>query len=179
MIKNKPSRLLPTPVIILLGLLFLLVTNAAAQTGRIPKNTLYAEAASKGALYSLNYERVFSYGDKFAKSYRLGLCFLNDVVAIPIGIQFISGKGANHAEYSFTAVPYIEHYNKLFSGNSQSDKKIYLMPGAGYRYQKPGSGFFGKVVVGPIIYLDPPQGDFWNMDSKVYAGITVAAGFGF
>ncbi len=159
--------------------LVLFSNESRAQSTQIAKNSVYAEGASKGATYSLNYERVFSYGKKFAKSYRVGLCFLNDVVAIPIGIQFISGKGDHHAEYSFTAVPYIEHYNKLFSGNSLSDKKIYLMPGAGYRYQKPGGGFFAKVVVGPIIYLDPPSDNFWNMDPKVYAGVTVAAGVSF
>ena len=179
MITNKPSQLFLSVATVLLSSLIFLDTNVIAQTERIGKNTVYAEGASKGATYSLNYERVFSYGDKFAKSYRVGLCFLNDVLAVPIGIQFISGKGVHHAEYSFTAVPYIEHYNKLFSGNSLADKKIFLMPGAGYRYQKPGNGFFGKVVVGPIIYLDPASDNFWRMDPKLYAGITVAAGFAF
>ncbi len=53
------------------------------------------------------------------------------------------------------------------------------MPGAGYRYQQPGGSFFAKLVVGPIIYLDPPSNDFWNMDPVLYAGVTAGVGFSF
>jgi len=92
---------------------------------------------------------------------------------------FFTGQSASHAEFSITAVPYIETYKDLFSGNNLSDKKLYLIPGAGYRYQKPGGGFFFKVIVAPVIYLDPPSDHFWKMDTKVYPGITGGAGFSF
>lgn len=98
---------------------------------------------------------------------------------MPLGIIFFTGHKASHAEFSFTAVPYIETYKDLFSGNNLSDKKMYLLPGAGYRYQKQEGGFFFKVIAGPIIYLDPPSDHFWKMDSKIYPGISAGTGFSF
>jgi len=143
------------------------------------RNTIYADFATKGATYSLNYDRIFSAGEKFSKSYRVGFSVLKNAIAMPVGINFFTGHDASHLELSLTAVPYIETYKDLFSGNNHSDKKLYIIPGAGYRYQKPGGGFFFKVIAGPVIYLDPPSDNFWKMDGKVYAGGTVAAGFSF
>lgn len=156
------------------------VHNGYAQTSTISaRNTVYADFASKGAVYSINYDRVFSQGKKINISFRAGVSVLNDVIAFPLGIQFFTGQDASHIELSLTVEPYIEKYQDIFDGNSVSDTKAYIMPGVGYRYQKPGGGFFAKIVVGPIIYLDPPSNDFWNMDPVVYAGITAGAGYSF
>ncbi len=160
--------------------MLLSVQNTKAQSLPIEaRNTVYADFANKGAVYSINYDRVFSQGKKVSISYRAGVSVLNNVVAIPLGIQFFTGHDASHIELSLTLEPYIEQYQDLFSGNNLSDKKMYIMPGAGYRYQRPNGGFFGKVVSGPIIYLDPPSDDFWIMNPVVYAGITASVGFSF
>jgi hypothetical protein len=160
--------------------LLLLVQNVHGQSSqKNVRNTFYADFASKGAFYSINYDRIFSQGKKINISFRAGVSVLNDVIAFPLGIQFYTGHDASHIELSLTIEPYIEKYQDILSGNNLSDKKIYIMPGAGYRYQKPGGGFFGKVVLGPVIYLDPPSNDFWNMDPVVYAGITAGVGFSF
>ena len=159
--------------------LFVTVTAAAQPVKNIDRNTLYADFAIKGATYSVNYDRVFSYGKKLAKSFRVGFSVLNDAIAFPLGIQFYSGKEAHHLEYSLTIVPYIEKYQDLFSGTSISDKKLYILPGLGYRYQPPTGGFFAKIVAGPLIYLDPAADDAVHMETKVYPGITAGAGFSF
>lgn len=143
------------------------------------RNTIYADFASKGAYYSINYDRVFSQGEKFTKSYRVGFSVFNNVIAFPLGINFFTGHNTSHAEFSLTAVPYIEAYQSFLKSNDQSDKKIYIIPGAGYRYQKPGGGFFFKVVASPTIYLDPPSDYFWKMDGKVYAAVNIGAGISF
>jgi len=145
----------------------------------ISRNTVYTDFASKGAYYSLNFDRIFSTGEKFTKTYRIGFTVLKNAVAMPLGINFLTGHNTSHAEFSLTAVPYIETYTDLFSGKNQSDKKLYIIPGAGYRYQKPEGGFFFKVIAGPVIYLDPPSDDFWKMEGKIYPGITAGAGFSF
>jgi hypothetical protein len=142
-------------------------------------NTIYADFASKGASYSLNYDRIFSVGEKFTKTYRIGFSVLKNVIAMPLGINFFTGHYADHFELSLTAVPYIETYKDLFSGNNHSDKKLYIIPGAGYRYQNAGGGFFFKAIAGPVIYLDPPSDNFWKMDGKIYAGGSIGAGFNF
>jgi hypothetical protein len=162
-------------------LLFSLFINEAfcQQTKNMARNTIYADFASKGATYSVNYDRIFSAGGKLSKTYRIGFAILKNAVALPLGINFFTGHNASHAEFSLTVVPYIETYKDLFSGNNLSDKKLYIIPGAGYRYQKPGGGFFFKAIVAPVIYLDPPSDNFWKMDGKVYAGITAGAGYSF
>jgi hypothetical protein len=156
-------------------------TNSYCQQNDfIARNTVYADFASKGATYSLNYERILSQGgNRFSTSCRIGFTVLKNAIAMPLGIIFFTGHKASHAEFSFTAVPYIETYKDLFSGNNLSDKKMYLLPGAGYRYQKQEGGFFFKVIAGPIIYLDPPSDHFWKMDSKIYPGISAGTGFSF
>lgn len=60
-----------------------------------------------------------------------------------------------------------------------ADKKLYLIPGAGYRYQPPAGGFFFKAILAPIIYLDPASDNFWRMYGKVYPGINLGAGYSF
>jgi hypothetical protein len=144
------------------------------------RNTVYADFASKGAYYSINYDRVFSQGKKFTKSYRAGFSIFNNVIAFPLGINFFNHPGKNnHVEFGLTAVTYIEAYNSFLASNDLSDKKMYIIPGAGYRYQKPAGGFFFKAIAAPLIYLDPPSDHFWKMDVKVYPALTIGAGYSF
>ncbi len=167
------------PIIILLFSAVFVNKNYSQTAQNITRNTIYADFASKGAYYSLNYDRIFSQGEKFTKSYRIGFSVLKNAIAMPLGINFFTGHNSSHAEFSLTVVPYVENYNDLFSGNNLSDKKLYIIPGAGYRYQKTEGGFFFKVAFAPVIYLDPPSDNFWKMDGKVYPGITAGAGFSF
>lgn len=162
-------------------LFFLLIGKAGycQPEATMARSTIYADFATRGAYYSLNYDRIFSQGEKFTKSYLVGFSVLKNAIAMPLGINFFTGHGASHAVFSITAVPYIETYKDLFSGNNLSDKKMYIIPGAGYRYQNTGGGFFFQAIVAPIIYLDPPSDNFWKMDGKVYPGITAGAGFSF
>lgn len=168
------------PVSIFLFLLFITGKNFA-QGSKIfsAKSTVYIEGATQGPAITLNHDHIFSEGEIFAKSYRIGFTVYKDIMAFPIGINFITGKNKHHAEFSFTAIPYIENASKLFKPGNLSDKKIYIIPGAGYRYQKPDGGFFFKVVAAPVLYLDPPSDNFWKMDPKLFAGVSVGAGFSF
>lgn len=161
------------------GIIFSHTCYSQQTAEKIARSTVYADFASKGAYYSVNYDRLFRRGEKLNWSYRVGFCLLNDVIAIPIGLQAFTGRDVHHAEFSLTVVPYVEKYTKLFSAGNLSDKKIYVIPGVGYRYQRPDGGIFFRIVAAPIIYLDPPSDDFWNMDPKVYAGITGGIGFSF
>jgi hypothetical protein len=153
-----------------------------AQTGKRfeKKNTVYAEAAIHGPVYSINYDRILIEGNRFAKTCRIGYSIYSDILALPIGISFLTGKNSHHAELSFTLIPYIENYQKLFAAGNLSDKKLYIIPGAGYRYQKPSGGIFFKAIAGPALLLDPPSDNFWKMEAKkIYAGISLAGGISF
>ncbi len=173
LIKNSKSLTL------FLVFLFAFALLAKSQDVAIARNTVYAEGSSHGAYYSINYDRIFRLGANFTNTYRVGFSLLNNAIALPIGLNFLKGDGFHHFEFGLTVVPYVENYQKLFSAGSLSDKKIYIIPGAGYRYQPPGGGLFFKAIVAPVIYLDPPSDNFWKMDGKVYAGGSVGAGISF
>jgi hypothetical protein len=165
--------------VLLIVIISYYTNTATAQQPTLARNSIYADATSKGAYYSINYDRVFRQGERIASTYRVGLSILNNAIAFPLGINFLTGQENDHIEFGLTIVPYIENYTKLFSAGNLSDKKIYIIPGAGYRFQKPGGGLFFKAIVAPIIFLDPPSDDFWKMDGKVYTGGSIGAGISF
>lgn len=144
------------------------------------KNAIYLEAASKGPVYSINYDRIIRRMDKLAYSLRAGFSIEKNAVSFPVGINFITGQHEHHAEFSFTVIPYIDHVDKNSGlNNDATDKYFFINPTIGYRFQKAEKGIFIKAAVGPSIFLDPPANDFWKMDAKVYAFGSIAAGISF
>jgi len=145
------------------------------------QNSMYLEMASKGPLYSINYDRIFRQGERIDYSVRLGFSFERYAISFPIGFNFIAGHDEHHAEFSFTVIPYFHYYDHQEAVNytDKSDKYIFLHPGAGYRFQKPGGSLFLEAGVGPSLVLDPQKGDFWNMDPKVYFFGSVGGGITF
>ena len=145
------------------------------------QNSVYLEIASKGPLYSINYDRIFRQGERMDYSLRLGFSFERDAISFPVGFNFISGHDEHHAEFSFTIIPCFHYYDKQEAINysDKSDKYIFLHPEAGYRFQKPEGSLFLKAAIGPSLVLDPQKGDFWNMDPKVYFFGSVGGGITF
>lgn len=180
-LKNKTLNLTGKALIVALWLLVSINTGLCQEkdTTFLSRNTIYLDLASKGAFYSVNYDRIFHQGDKITYSFRLGFSILKDAVALPIGINLFTGKENSHAEFSLSIMPYIDQYKSFLSKNDLSDKYLYIIPGIGYRYQKRIGVFFFKAVLSPMIILDPPSGDFWNMDPKVYATGNIGIGLSF
>jgi len=145
------------------------------------KNAIYIEGATKGPVYTINYDRIFRQGEKLAYSFRAGLSIYDNTVSFPAGINFITGLNDHHAEFSLSIIPFIDYKAHLVgsSNGDQSDKYIYVNPAIGYRYQKRETGIFLKAAAGPSIFLDPPSNDFWNMDPKLYAFASFAVGISF
>jgi len=144
------------------------------------KNTLYAEGATRGPVYSINYDRIFRQGEKLAYSFRAGFSIYSNTVSFPVGLNVITGLNEHHAEFSLSVIPYIDYDVHLIGSNhTESDKYIFVNPAIGYRYQKAGRGIFLKAAAGPSIFLDPPSNDFWNMDPKLYAFGSIGLGISF
>jgi len=143
------------------------------------KNAFYIDFNTKGAFYSINYDRIFYGKNQIYLTYRFGFSILNDAIAFPVGINLFTGEKNSHIEYSLTIVPYIDHYKSIGSDNDLPDKYLYVIPGIGYRFQKPKGGFFVKAAISPTIFLDPPSDDFWNMDPKFYITANMGIGLSF
>ena len=148
-------------------------------SGTISRNTLYADFASKDVYYSINFDHIFRRGNKLSYSYRAGVSILKDAYSFPIGIQCFTGLKSSHAEFSLTLIPYVDHSAKSMNSLDNTDKFLYVEPGVGYRYQAPGGGLFLKAIFTPIILLDPPSNDFWNMDARLFAGGNISIGYTF
>jgi len=145
----------------------------------LSKNTFYIDLASKGAYYSLNYDRIFHQGDKLNFSYKIGFSILKDVIAMPIGVNLLKGKNEHHIELSITVMPYIDQYKSFLSDNDLSDKYLYIISGIGYRYQKLSGGFYFRAAFSPMLILDPRSNDFWKMDAEFSAAVNISAGWSF
>ena len=144
------------------------------------KNALYIEGATRGPVYSINYDRIFRQGAKLDYSFRVGFSIYDNTVSFPVGVNFITGLNEHHAEFSLSVIPYIDYNVHLVGSNeTESDKYIFVNPAIGYRYQKAERGIFLKVAAGPSIFLDPPSDDFWNMDPKLYAFGSIGLGISF
>lgn len=143
------------------------------------RNTFFVELASKGAFYSVNYDRIFRIGDKVNYSYRLGFSVEKNSIAVPLGMNFITGKQSHHAEFGLTLIPYIDKYKTFLSGDNVSDKYLYVIPSAGYRFQPVSGGVFFRATVGPLILLDPPSDNFWKMDPKFFGYGSIGMGITF
>lgn len=144
------------------------------------KNAIYVEGASRGPVYSINYDRIFRQGEKLAYSFRVGFSIYSNTVSFPVGLNLITGLNDHHAEFSLTVIPYIDYgVHRVGSNRTESDKYIFVNPAMGYRYQKAGGGIFVKAAVGPSIFLDPPSNDFWNMDPKLYVFGSIGLGINF
>jgi hypothetical protein len=168
----------------LFSLVIIFLTSGAellfSQDRSKAKNAVYAEGATRGPVYSINYDRIFRQGEKLAYSFRAGFSIYSNTVSFPVGLNLITGVNEHHAEFSLAVVPHIDYDVHLVGSNkTESDTYIFVNPSVGYRYQKAEGGIFLKAAAGPSIFLDPPSNDFWNMDPKLYASGSIGVGISF
>jgi hypothetical protein len=162
------------PVFLLIS--FLMPVLLAAQEAR---NTIFAEGAVKGPVYSLNFDHLFHTANGSTLAWSAGFSVERDAISAPLGIDWIKGRHDLHPEFGMLLIPYIDHYKTFLSGDNLSDKYIYVIPYAGYRLQHPDGGLFLKASVGPFLSLDPPSDHFFHMTAKLYGYASFGAGFSF
>ena len=66
---------------------------------------MYFNLTNRGALYSVNYDRIFHQSDKLTYSFNIGFSVLENVVALPVVINLFTGKGNIHLEFSLIIMP--------------------------------------------------------------------------
>jgi hypothetical protein len=160
-------------------LLFCFNCSAQIKEYNFKNKSIFAEFNSTSLKYAINYEKIFTQQPNYNLSYSFGFSILKNAISLPISINYISGKYASHVQIGLGFVPFIEKYNNLFSGNNLSDKKMYIAPTIGYRYQQPNNSFYFKIAGGPYIYLDPPSNNFWKMETKIEPAIATCIGYSF
>jgi hypothetical protein len=151
------------------------------------KNTIYAELLGQGALWSINYERMFEVNDFVSQSASVGLTtnrnlrdlffdqsffdFGNDYnFGTPIAYRLIFGKRNSHLElgigltglYFKGAGSYHDGFCMSYSSDIRRFNS-YIVPTIAYRFQQKTGGIFFKVSYSPLF-------SFYQTDNLDYVG---------
>lgn len=124
----------------------------------IRRNTIYGEVFGQGFFGSLNYDRLFNVDKHVMNSFSAGFIFAPKsagfgdgmYLGVPVSYNWLFGKSSHHLElglgFTFMAT-------QGFASNRFENFYTYLTPKVGYRYQRPGGGFFFKAAFTPMIGL--------------------------
>ena len=139
-------------------------------------NSFFAEGATRGAIYSINYDRVFRFGEELNYSYRIGGSYYNSRLSGSVGISAFAGEGAHHPEISALVQPSAKvSYKEIKPSDIQSN----FIGTFGYRYQKlDGPGLFIKAGFGMMFTVDPPFKSVRDALRPSYVGL-VGLGYSF
>lgn len=118
-------------------------------------NGVYLELFGSAGLFSVNYERRIS-----AARFRVGASSwtIDDTFGIgsdsytifPITVSSVLGRGNHHFESGGGVSLGLSSTTDGFDGSKTSNGIVTLTAIAGYRYQKPGSGFLFRAVLTPM-----------------------------
>jgi hypothetical protein len=137
------------------------------------RTATFIELGGNGSLYSVNFDEILFYGEKFKVSGRLGAAVFPNGYHIEqayvVENNYILFSNPHHLELG----PSVTLQRKFQESCSDTTKVIweslwYGMFRLGYRYQKQEDGFFFRVGILGIPYKKddcgtqiPPQNKFW------------------
>ena len=166
----------PVLFILLSGFFSLLLQ---AQETALKSNALFAGCSSQSALYSLNFDRVFKRGAGRAWTYRLGVSLESSAYSGLLGGSLLVGGGNHLGEVSLDGVVSVERDKNAGTGVVDSDTYLFIIPAAGYRYQRRAGGLFARLLAGPFIRIDPPSDHFFRMRGRVFGVVQAGVGWSF
>jgi hypothetical protein len=165
-------------LLILLTLLGTDEINAQEIRVNAKKNTFFAEYSLEGPDYSVNYDRIFARSKKLTYTFRVGFFAIKDKTAIPLGLTILTGKNDHHAAFGLTLTPQMEIKRSIYGGKN-NDKSMYVFPSVGYRYQQKKGGIFLHAATGPLINMNPPAYNVWDITTTVAFSFSLGLGYTF
>jgi hypothetical protein len=167
--------------ILLLLIVCLSCINSRAQLSEsFSGHVFYFEFLGHFPPASLNWEMNLKAHGKVKINSRLGFGWWPTILAnnaittsnlgLPIGLVFFTGNENSHIEAGLGISYY--HIEEFYG----PDRSFFFVPSLGYRYQKPTSGIFLRVVASPMIYLGEKltNGDpILNRHLQGWAGISL------
>lgn len=172
-----------TPLVVFLLLFFNSVSDGFSQkkdaeSSLKGKGTVFIELLGNTGLYSLNYDRVFYHKKRDALTWRAGLAYwplgkdiINTGTMTFLGeFNYLRGKGPHFLESGVG----LTHW-WIFRLDDDTYVRNYLLTRIGYRYQKAKGGFFFRIGVLPVVYLER------NVDpiGTLYGGVSLGYTFKF
>ena len=119
------------------------------------KNAMFIELAGNAGLFSLNYERLYLYREKFRMGARAGLApNFNGIYVEQVYLlenNFIFFKNPHHLELGLGATMQRRYNERPGTTDSYFWENIFLSVWrCGYRYQKQDDGFFLRAGLTPV-----------------------------
>ncbi len=145
------------------------------------RNAAFIELAGNSTLYSLSFDRIYYYREKFKMSGRLGFAVL------PNGRQIEQSYIAEHCFILFANPHHLEFsagltLQRRYNGKPDSPYDYFWeniwfgLWRCGYRYQKQDDGFFFKAGLTPVIMSRDAEG-FHPGYFQLWGGIGIGASF--
>ena len=99
---------------------------------------------------------------------------------IPLEFSAFWGRSNHHLEFGIGIIPYWETILQIDPDTSETtDKKVFsagVPLRIGYRYQKPGGGFFYRVGYTPFFNLPVGGRENWSFQ-PIFAGVSIGKSF--
>lgn len=137
------------------------ISHDTAQLGlesrilKIKKNTVFAELAGNGFVYSVNYDRIFNLTSSYKLAARMGVQVTNKfpltyyrTFCVPVELSGLYNL-YNHKHFIEVGVG-LSYLNSHDYFVNHTEEIMLLALRLGYRYQKPAGGLFVKVGFVPL-----------------------------
>lgn len=145
------------------------------------KNAGFIELGGNAGLYSLNFDRIYYYKDKFKVSARVGFApYFNGYYIeqeYVLENNFILFTNPHHLELGLGATLQRRHNERPGQiDNYFWENIIFGVARCGYRYQKQDDGFFFRAGLTPVIMSDDAEG-FHSNYFQFWAGVSFGISF--
>ncbi len=145
------------------------------------KNAAFIELGGNGALYSLNYDRIYYYKEKIKLSARLGFAINPRGKLIEQGYvieqNMILLPNPHHVEAGLGVSIQRQYNERCYTvGEYKWENILYAAARLGYRYQKQDDGLFLRVAITPI-FMQQSDCGFDAFYFQVWGGISIGMSF--
>lgn len=178
---------------LLLSLVFALSISFGATAQTEPgtftaKNAVYLELGGSSGRYAINYSKIFHQKGKLKLNASAGFSMwhhrLNSkttwLPVVPLEISAFYGKSNHHLEIGFGFISLLDRTLDFDSESLVLEDKVVFNAAIplriGYRYQKPGGGFFFRVGYTPFFSVPVGGREDWVF-TPVFAGVSFGKSF--
>lgn len=167
----------------ILLLFFFCGLHATAQKDTA-KTNVYFELFGNGGLYSINVERALL--PNFYARAGFGTWASDDlfgagkkkIVTFPIMGNYLFGEGSSKLEIGAGILLGWSRFTSTFGEENDNSQTIFNLTGVvGYRYQKPGGGFIGRIGLTPFFAMAGGEEAYPDPGFLLSGGISVGYSF--
>lgn len=152
------------------------------------KHSAYLEVGGNAGRYAFNYGRIIHQKGKLKLNGSAGFSMFHHSLnskttwlpVVPVEISAFYGKSNHHLELGMGVTSYLTRSLTFDSETFETIDKVvfdaWIPLRIGYRFQKPGGGFFIRVAYTPYVAF-PREGREGWIFSPIFAGLSIGKSF--